>query len=131
MSECGRPDIWESRYRDLERTIEHMLIQVAEAMEQNEAFHAEGGDANVPLIRQFQMDSEADRRAVICVADGRNLSYRYEIYDGDRLIHASSTVRRNSYEVPSGTVGSRVRVVVTEQDSGRAVESQCGLEVAQ
>lgn len=125
--------IWEARYRDLERSFEHVMIQAAEALEQTQAAldRLRDPDRHGDLaIRSLHQDPATADPVVVCVADGADLTYRFRLLRAGTVLHDGGEQRQNSWRIPEGFAGDAVRVDVVSRATAQRARLECWIEVA-
>lgn len=104
-------DIWQQRYRDLERQIEHLLINVAESMKALETDKQPASNspveenANRPKILKVVKVRHAESPYVYCVANGANMEYRFEFFANKQVVQDTGYLRLNSSIIDSANRG--------------------------
>lgn len=95
-------DIWQRRYRDLERQIEHLLINVAASMKALEKDKPQVSKPPVsengtrPKILKVVKVGHAESPYVYCVANGANMEYRFEFFSNKQVVQDTGYIRLNS-----------------------------------
>ncbi|MCG6568038.1 hypothetical protein [Tessaracoccus sp. ZS01] len=85
---------WEPRYRALERQMSALLVFVQRRMATLERAASEAIEpSDEPRVREMLL---APDHSVVCIADGKDLEYRFIISLGDRTISDTGFGRRNS-----------------------------------
>lgn len=88
--------IWESRYYELERTLEHMVRGFGRTLEKAESSPA----SNLALLRVTTVDDEGTKR-VCAVANGENMEYSFEFRRSGEVVSRREFNRLNSAAVPA------------------------------
>lgn len=116
-------DIWECRYRELERQLQYMVMHTAAVMQTNEE---EGLGARLVTvrIRKVLVNHLPEGVEVICVADGENLDYTFTVIGDDGESDLKRDVRNNSVVILRTLAGGEhVRVTVRSHRDGQTISA--------
>jgi len=104
-------NLWQLRYRDLERQMEHLLINVAASMKALEKDEPPVSTSRVaetgskPKILKVVKVGHAEAPYVYCVANGANMEYRFEFFANKQLVQDTGYMRPNSSVIKKENIG--------------------------
>lgn len=97
MLEPDERNIWEKRYRELERTLTGIVRTAGNTMK---SLEATGG--NVFNLRKVVQHDVMGEKYLTCVADGSNLEYSFTFRRGGTRVCATKYQRSNSIRIAEG-----------------------------
>jgi|GEM_PF-4335857 len=89
--------LWESRYRNLEDTLEQIILASKVSMEELSSKNELHG----MRIRTARIVEIEGVKYVVCVADGENLEFRFEFVRSGSVIKNIKFQRSNTYPIPA------------------------------
>ena len=87
------PD-WEQLYRELEASLLPIFQSFADVLDEQEGSHPEDTAPIIRTVGKYELDGNP---LLVCVADGRNLEYRFTFTAGGKTIRQTKFQRSNSF----------------------------------
>lgn len=117
-------NIWELRYRDLEQTLEQMLLKFGQTLSQLEARSTRSPSQF--KIRKLTRTCQSGQDLLCCVADGENLEYRFLFFNNGESDLGSETPfqRSNSFPITEELIAHTVRCRVEVRSNLPGLEQQ-------
>lgn len=102
--------MWEARYRELEATLELIIMATAETLDS-----AEQRSMETPFkIRTISKAPSESGTVLTCVADGENLEYRFSVFSKGERLYTSPFQRSNTFIAEHSPTNKPVDEVLTE-----------------